>query len=226
MSAILKQYPIKTKKEALEIVGGLSSPGKMPGYGWSISAKRCKRGSKMQKVSGSTCSHCYAMKGRYSFDNVQQAQERRLANLEDPRWESAMIFLLKDEEYFRWFDSGDLQNVDHLDMIVRVCNNTPNCKHWLPTREFSIVKEYLQNNTIPSNLVIRLSSDFVDKRPIREFENCQISTTSTNKWINDNEHPNAHECPVASIKSVKTCDEAKCKSCWDKTVYHINYKIH
>ena len=45
---------------AYEIIGGLSSPSKMPWYGWSISAYRCKTGGKLREVENSTCSHCYA----------------------------------------------------------------------------------------------------------------------------------------------------------------------
>ena len=217
----------KTKKEALNIIGGLSKPYKMPGYGWSISALRCNRGSKMRSVEGSTCQKCYALKGRYIFKNTYIAMERRLSNLNDPKWIDAMTFVLKDETYFRWFDSGDIQDFSHLLKIIEVCKNTPNCKHWLPTREFRFIKLYLEKfNNFPDNLCVRLSSDFIDKRPVREFNGCGISTTSINNWTNTTEHPIAHDCPVDANKNIKTCQQAGCNACWDKNVYHVNYKIH
>ena len=65
-------------KEALEIVGGLSKPSKMPGWSYGLPAKECKTGSKLRKVPGSTCFDCYALKGCYVFKVVQDAQYRRL----------------------------------------------------------------------------------------------------------------------------------------------------
>ena len=52
-------------KEALQIVGGLSKPSKMPGWAYGLPAKECKTGSKLVKVPGSVCYNCYALKGCY-----------------------------------------------------------------------------------------------------------------------------------------------------------------
>ena len=49
---------IKTVKEANAIVGGLSSPSKMPSYCYNLPASRCKTGSKLNKVKGSVCYGC------------------------------------------------------------------------------------------------------------------------------------------------------------------------
>src|SRR5690242_14227789 len=98
-------------------VGGLSNPSKMPGYGYSIPAKDCITGSKLRKVDGSTCSACYALKGRYVFPNVLAAMERRLASLDKPDWAYVMGELINrksKQPFFRWHDSGDLQSVKHL----------------------------------------------------------------------------------------------------------------
>ncbi len=125
-----EKISFKNKKEALEIIGGLSAPSKMPGYGWSISALKCKRGSKMRLIEGSTCNKCYAMKGRYSFKNTQNAMNRRLNKLNDPKWIEAMTYMLKEEKYFRWFDSGDIQDLSHLLKIVEVCQVEPSNEYW------------------------------------------------------------------------------------------------
>ena len=55
------------KKEATLITGGLSKPSKMPGPSFNLPAVACITGSKLVKVAGSTCSGCYALKGRYRF---------------------------------------------------------------------------------------------------------------------------------------------------------------
>src|SRR3954465_7511750 len=120
-------------KIAAEITGGLSNPSKMPGHGYSLPAKECKTGAKLAKIPGTTCHNCYALKGRYSFPNVQNALYRRLESLKDPKWVEAMVTQIKSSEdkYFRWHDSGDLQSVEHLQLITQVCLQTPKVKHWL-----------------------------------------------------------------------------------------------
>ncbi len=41
--------------QAWEIVGGLSKPGKMPGWSIGLPAKECNTGGKLQKIKGSVC---------------------------------------------------------------------------------------------------------------------------------------------------------------------------
>ena len=72
----LKKLKMKIK-EALDNVGGLSNPGKMPGFGWSISARRCDIGGKLVDVKGSVCEGCYALKNRYIWNPIQTALEKR-----------------------------------------------------------------------------------------------------------------------------------------------------
>ena len=66
------------KKQAQKIVGGLSKPSKMPGPAYNLPAAACITGAKLVKVPGSVCAGCYALKGRYRFNNVQAALQRRL----------------------------------------------------------------------------------------------------------------------------------------------------
>lgn len=214
---------IKTKEQALKIVGGLSKPSKMPGMAWSISADKCHIGSKLRNVKNSTCSHCYAKKGRYVFKNTQKAMQRRLDKLKDPLWIEAMVFLLKNEKHFRFFDSGDLQDEDHLKKIITVCERVPNCKFWIPTREIAIVKNFLKSGgKIPDNACIRISAPLIDKTPIVFIDGCQYSTCSSTPKLFDK----AHDCPVSYKKEIKKCEEAGCTACWNKNVEHINYVQH
>ena len=50
------------KREAKEITGGLSAPGKMPEGAWSIPASTCKLGSKLAQIPNTVCNKCYALK--------------------------------------------------------------------------------------------------------------------------------------------------------------------
>ena len=113
--------------EALKIIGGsLSKPSKMPGWSIGLPAKECKTGGKLQKVKGSVCYDCYALKGCYVFKVVQDAQYRRLAAIKSSDWVEAMAHLInsKKPDVFRWHDSGDVQDLDHLKKIYAVCRLT------------------------------------------------------------------------------------------------------
>ena len=108
--------------EAWEIVGGLSKPSKMPGWSIGLPAKECKTGGLLQEKEGSVCFDCYALKGCYVFKVVQDAQYRRLAAIKRPDWVQAMAHLInsKKPDVFRWHDSGDVQDLDHLKKIYEV----------------------------------------------------------------------------------------------------------
>ena len=149
--------------EAWALVGGLSKPSKMPGWSIGIPAKECKTGSKLRLIPESVCAACYALKGCYVFKVVQDAQYKRLRAIQNPQWVTAMATLInsKKPDVFRWHDSGDVQDLDHLNKIYEVCKLTPTKKHWMPTRE-AWIKAHLQDK--PNNLVIRFSAPMVNQR--------------------------------------------------------------
>ena len=128
--------------KAKEITGSLSKPSKMPGHAYGLPAKECKTGGKLQKVKGSTCYGCYALKGCYVFKVVQDAQYKRLKAIRHPLWVRAMTMQIanKKTKFFRWHDSGDIQDLKHLAKIFEVAKRTPGIAHWLPTREACTAK--------------------------------------------------------------------------------------
>lgn len=213
-----------TLKEAKEITGGLSVPSKMPGYSYGIPAQACKTGSKLVGVKGSVCEHCYALdRGFYQMPVVKNAQQRRLNALSHPRWVEAMVFLIdhytdKNDPYFRWHDSGDLQSIEHLRDICEVAKLTPHVKHWLPTREYKIVYDYIQKGgTLPTNVVIRLSATMVDSRLTTSILSLPTSMVSREK-----RDPTAYDCPARSQGN----ECKKCRACWDPSVSCVSYSSH
>src|SRR5437763_9079539 len=144
-------------------VGGFSKPSKIPTYCYNIPATECKTGGKLRTVKGSVCASCFALKGRYVFPVVIAAMYRRFKLLDSPNWIEAMAALINRRklQYFRWHDAGDVQSVVHLERIAAVCRLTPNTKHWLPTREYAIVRQWLAQYDKPANLNIRLSAHMV-----------------------------------------------------------------
>jgi len=200
-------------------IGSLSEPSKMPCFSFSIPAKRCITGMKLRDVQNSICSKCYALKGRYAFANVQNALEQRFAGLSNPNWVSLMVEMISKREksgFFRWHDSGDLQSVNHLASIVEVARQLPAIKFWLPTREFSIVANYLRENTFPENLTVRLSALMFDSpAPSAIAQRLGLVTSGASSGED-------FTCP--SSKQEGKCQA--CRACWNKNVVNINYKKH
>jgi hypothetical protein len=192
----------------------------MPGHGYGLPAAECKVGAALRKVKGSVCFGCYALKGHYMFKNVQEAQYRRLRALYHPLWVEAMILLIlsKGDDHFRWHDSGDVQGSAHLRNIFRVCEGTPHVKHWLPTREYNIIKK-VRVEDIPHNLVIRLSAHMIDKLPTTNTRGLTYSTVSTS---NDVFNGDTRHCPAPNQGNA--CGE--CRDCWDEDVEHVTYHYH
>lgn len=196
-------------KEAWALVGGLSKPSKMPGWAIGLPAAECKTGKKLVDVENSVCSGCYANKGCYVFAVVQAAQYRRLAAIKNPYWVDAMTTLINSKKAgeFRWHDSGDVQDLEHLQKIFEVCRLTPSKRHWMPTRE-AWIKDHL--SSCPDNLVIRFSSPMVDQPPVDSWPN--TSTVSTK----------SRTCPAPDQDNA--C--GSCRACWDPKIWNITYAKH
>jgi len=204
--------------EAIEKIGGLSKPSKMPCHSWSIPAKNCKMGSKLAKLKTSVCNKCYAMRGFYPTPNVTNALARRFEALLNPDWVSAMTLAISGSEgsgFFRWFDSGDIQSLAHLKQIAQIANNLPGIQFWLPTKEYKIVSDFTKENELPENLTIRISGYMIDgPAPVALSKKIGVltSTVSKTSWT----------CPAGNQGN--KC--LSCRACWDKTVPNVAYKYH
>jgi hypothetical protein len=212
----MKQF--KTIKEALEFVGGLSSPSKMPCHSYGISAYRCDTGSKLVDVVGSTCADCYALKGFYGDwnTNLHKAHQKRYEAMQKSEWVSAMVFLItrKKMDYFRWHDSGDLQSFQHLLNLVTIAEACPGTSFWLPTREKKYVNQYQKAfGDFPSNLVVRVSATMVDDKA------GDYANTST---VHQDKAPIGLACKAPEQDG--KCME--CRACWDKSVVNVSYAKH
>ena len=195
--------------EAWTLVGGLSKPSKMPGWSIGIPAKECKTGAKLRLIPNSVCEGCYALKGCYVFKVVQEAQYKRLEAIQHPDWVLAMATLInsKKPDVFRWHDSGDVQDVQHLEKIFEVCRLTPEKRHWMPTRE-AWIKDHME--AAPANLVVRFSSPMIDQGPVKSWAN--TSTVSTK----------SRSCPAPDNNN----ECGSCRACWDPLVKNIEYGKH
>ena len=231
MKQALKIEEELTYIDAMDIIGGLSKPSKMPWHGWSTSAYDCKTGSKLRGIKGSTCSSCYACKGNYCFQNVKDAHARRMAGLSHPQFVEAFILVLNTlyergkktyvyrtritkENRFRWHDSGDIQSVEHLRMINEIAKATPKIRHWIPTREYGMVNEFLKTNKFAFNLTVRMSAVMIGD----EFKKQPMGLPSSTVGVKTAKS----QCPAYTQGGA--CQD--CNRCWDKTVKNVNYPLH
>jgi hypothetical protein len=209
------------KKDASMLTGGLTQTSKMPCKSYSLPTEACETGFKMSKIAGSVCFFCYANNGFYKLyeKTIKPAQFARLDSINDPAWVDAIVALIGLDPYFRWHDSGDLQGLDHFEKIVEVATLTPKTRHWLPTREYSIIKDFiLAGGVIPKNLIVRLSGMYPDEAVIvpKSLQNVKGITTS-----------NVHtKTPLGrACKAPEQAGECRdCRECW--TTKTVSYLMH
>lgn len=217
----MSNLKIKSLKLAQAITGSLSKPSKMPCYGYSIPVSACNTGGKLRSVAGSVCEKCYADgRGNYRFSNVQSALYFRLQSmLHNPQWADAMIRQILGEEYFRWFDSGDIPNWDVLLKIVYIAEQLPDTAFWLPTKEKALINKYLkQFGAFPSNLTVRLSAPMIDM----VISHKQLPTSAVAGKKSDTLDKIGVHC--SAPKNDGKC--GKCRACWNPEISVIVYKQH
>jgi hypothetical protein len=218
-------------KEAEAICGGLSAPSKMPSFSYNLPASTCPTGKLLRKVEGSVCSKCYACKGRYLFSNVKKALERRHASLVHPEWVDSMVTLIgekcKKVPFFRFHDSGDIQDDTHLDKIVEVVLKLPKISFWLPTLEVKTIKDYFITGVeVPRNLNIRISTPMINcetTKPVIDLMNVKKGVTYSSVYTKDVECNVNNICPAIRF-NVGKC--GACRRCWDRKVKQVIYLRH
>jgi hypothetical protein len=119
----------------------------------------------------------------------------------------AIIINSKKSKFFRWHDSGDVQDEDHLMKIFAVCKLTPSVKHWMPTRE-AWVKAFLVMK--PDNLVIRFSAPMIDQPAPASWPHTSTVVKT------------GPSCPAP--KQGNECGD--CRACWDPAVKNVAYGQH
>ena len=131
---------------------------------WSLQAlDTCPGSIESPGVLVDACKGCYATQGNYRFANVKAPREFNRTDWERMEWVDDMVYELTNDEYFRWFDSGDMYSLALAEKICEVMKRTPWVKHWLPTRmhkfpKFALV---LREMSQLDNVMVRPSSDSI-----------------------------------------------------------------
>ena len=198
----------------------LSKASKMPCKSWSLQALDTCPASKNKDGSlVDACKGCYATTGNYRFPNVKAPREHNREDWKRKDWVSDMVDAIGSDEYFRWFDSGDMYDIRLANKIAIVMAMTPNTKHWIPTRmhkfpKFKLIIEHMES--LP-NVVVRKSSDSISGETIRGKNTSTIIPTSEFQVAENTEVCYAYE-------REGKCGE--CRKCWDKSVTVIAYPAH
>jgi hypothetical protein len=199
----------------------LSNVSKMPGYSISRDAWLCNVGSRLAKIEGSTCANCYARKGMYRMPNVRRKMVERETFFNAPDFVPRMVNVLNivRSEWFRWFDSGDVGSVGMALNIIEVCRQTPNKRHWIPSREFKVWTRALQIDKLPENAVLRMSALMVDGPRSLGFIHTSTVHSGTRSLYNI---PRGQICPAPQQGG--KCSE--CRACWSTDIVNVSYHIH
>lgn len=208
----------------------------MPGTSYALPTWECITGGKLAGVANSVCHDCYAKDSEKMYPSVRQGRANNFARgtamvESDPeRFARFMAFQIRhfatkfEEPYHRWFDSGDLPSVAYLRAIARVCELTPEIRHWLPTREAGIVKAWRAAGGVePANLVIRISSTMIGDGP-RAAANTSTVHAKLAAYI-------GHRCPSHEAENRAYSPDGSpncgaCRACWNKAVANVSYELH
>lgn len=217
--------------DAMDIIGSLSKPSKMPWYSYSTSAFDCQTGSKLREIKGSVCASCYACKGQYRFSNVRKAQDKRMAGTKHQDFVPAFVLVLTTlynrskktykrkgkevkENRFRWHDAGDIQSLEHLEKINDIALQTPFLDHWLPTKEPGYVSQFIKKHgSFAPNLVVRVSATMVGQTYKTAPMGLPFSTVDVKQDMS--------QCPAYTQGG--ECKD--CHQCWDADK-NVNYPLH
>ena len=198
----------------------LSKTGKLDGIkSWSLQAVKTCPGSKDPATGGlvAACQGCYAIGGNYLFPNVVAPREFNQQDWKRDGWTSDMIDALRNERYFRWFDSGDMYDARLAKKIYLVMLNTPDVKHWLPTRmhKFAKFAAIIAAMKALPNVMVRASSDSV--------------TGDYTPGVHGSTIIPSLDAPAGVTVCHAATNEGKCgpcRACYSKDVAVIGYVAH
>lgn len=153
--------------------------------------------------------------------NIRQHNRHDWKRLE---WVDEMVEAIKDEPFFRWFDSGDCYSYRLAIKIGEVVKRTPETMHWLPTRmhkfpKFRKLFEFLMAS-LP-NLTIRYSSDGIHGE-LTDGDCISTIVESASDAVASSALRPITVC-YAYERDGKCGD---CRACWDREFEVIAYPQH
>lgn len=183
--------------------------GKLKGFqSLSTSTTNNKFCQRMNKIEGTVCNKCYAMKYESFRSSLRDHLISNSEILSKPL-ENKDLFIT-NSHYFRFNSFGELINKIHLDNLCKIALHNPNTSFSLYTKRIDLVKK-LENK--PDNLIIIASSPILNQ--------CiEPGISAINKVFTVYNKQTDHE-----INCAQNCGSClKCYLISDET-YHISEKI-
>jgi len=196
----------------------LSKTSKLGTKSWSLQAiETCPGSVGADGKLVPACSGCYATTGMYHFGPVKAVRADNKADWQAEGWTADMVDALSKDTHFRWFDSGDMYSLGLAEKVYQVMVQTPNTKHWLPTRmaKFPKFRAILAAMDSLPNVKVRFSSDSVTG----EFNSDHGSVI----------FPADSDVPAGAFKCTAYSNDGKCgdcRACYSKDIPVIAYPSH
>jgi hypothetical protein len=186
---------------------------------WSLQAVETCPGSIDPSTGGlvPACQGCYAIGGNYRFGNVKRPRQANRLDWQRDAWVADMVAALRNDRFFRWFDSGDMYAIGLAEKMLEVMTLTPDVKHWLPTRmhKFPKFADVIARMQALPNVVVRPSSDSVTGEFVAGLHGSTIVPDTTPR-------DGVTICHAATNDG--KC--GPCRACYSKDVAVIGYVAH
>lgn len=197
----------------------ISKTSKLDGIkSWSLEARvTCPASTDSDGNLVPACAGCYAATGNYRFPNVKAPREENRIDWKRDAWVADMTAALRNERYFRWFDSGDMYALPLAEKILAVMEATPDVRHWLPTRmhKFPKFADVLARMQALPNVMVRPSSDSVTGEYTAGVHGSTI--------LPEAEAPEGVTVCHAAFNAGQC---GACRTCYSKDVAVIGYVAH
>lgn len=186
---------------------------------WSLQARETCPGS--IDANGElvpACAGCYAVGGNYRYPNVREPRIENRDDWQRPEWVADMVAALRNDRFFRWFDSGDMYALPLAEKILEVMTRTPEVRHWLPTRmhKFSKFASVIARMQALPNVMVRPSSDSVTGEYTAGLHGSTIV-------------PSIDQVPAGATLCHAANNAGKCgacRACYSKDVPVVAYVAH
>lgn len=198
----------------------ISTTSKLDGVrSWSLQARETcpgSFGSDGELVPA--CQGCYAVGGNYRYPNVKEPRIENRGDWKRDGWADDMVAALRNDRFFRWFDSGDMYALPLAEKILEVMTRTPWVRHWLPTRmhKFSKFADVLARMQALPNVMVRPSSDSVTGEYVPGIHGSTIVPAL------DQVPEGATLCHAAN--NAGKC--GPCRACYSKDIAVVAYVAH
>ena len=160
MKGMIRQYKGKSFEDLkLHISKGNSKIGRTHNFSTApgITCPNCSK-----------CIHyCYDIKACWQYENVRIARAENTAMMAMDRERTFdqiadYIAHRKLHKYFRWHVSGEIQDTDYFDHMVKIAKQFPEWVFWTYTKNYYAVNEWIRTHgntkdAIPENLSVMFS---------------------------------------------------------------------